>query len=161
SSWRKQPEVALRLTDAQTTRVVEVESHHESASTWCLPHHTIPLPGEMIVPGLGAGVVEGHRRPTLRIFHLRATRLVQVAARARKREVLQDGRPAVAPRGDVLGVECSALERLVHAAVFTPMPRSLCHLLHSLRPGAHGARPSRRNAWPFSNDIVSLNSTSA
>src|SRR5262249_43754987 len=79
----------------------------ERASARCLPDHTMPLPGEMVVPALGPGVVQGDWGPTLWVFRLCPRRFVQVTVRARQRKVIQRRRPAVGARDDVLRVECS------------------------------------------------------
>jgi len=100
--------------------------------------------------------------PSRRIMRRYPARFMEIAPRARKREILQIGRAAHASRDYVFDVKSSALETVMHLAILaSPVSPSPNFTRQIFRNAHYGCLPRICNASPRTSDSCSLNSTNA
>ena len=141
---RKQIERLFRLPNPNSSRVIEIQRYGGRPADRAERHNAIIVPSKMVAPAIRSWIEERNALPAFRIRNLDTVRLAQVAARARPRQILRTRIATARPRHNVLDVESSPLQRLMHATVLAPPVGALADLTLDCLPRGHfGVRPSR------------------
>ena len=130
----EESEQRFSLTNLDSAFVVEQEGIDSGPANWRKADDVIAFPAEMAAPFVASRIKEWHRRVIVGYRHLDAIRFMQIAAGTGPSKVLDLGTSTKRTRNDVLDVKRSALQRLVHPAVFATSSGASLHLTSNLGP---------------------------
>jgi len=141
--WKKL-ESLLCAPNQHAPGMIQIQNRNGRSPLGCHSDDAIFFEAKMFVPSHLPRIKKHRQYTAFRVDCVNPIRLVKIARRTAPREIVQLCRPAPRFGRNMFDMECRSLQRLIHPAIFTSVPRTHSDLISQFAAPIHcGLRPSR------------------